>query len=56
MGSRMSMVSQRNAMIINFTQSRTRNRISIGFPCTDSEIQNNGHSQCIMGSRTNMDS
>ncbi|RZR78448.1 hypothetical protein BHM03_00003798 [Ensete ventricosum] len=43
MGSRTSMVSQKNAMIINFTQSP----VLIDFSCTVSEFQNTGHSQSI---------
>ncbi|RWV79621.1 hypothetical protein GW17_00059218 [Ensete ventricosum] len=43
MVSRMSMVSRKNATVINFAQSR----VSIGFSCTVSEIQNTGHSRCI---------
>ncbi|RRT62644.1 hypothetical protein B296_00015385 [Ensete ventricosum] len=39
MGSRMSMVSQKNATVINFVQ----NRVSIDFSCTISELQNTGH-------------
>ncbi|RRT47130.1 hypothetical protein B296_00053941 [Ensete ventricosum] len=41
MGSHMSMVLQKNAMIINFARSR----VLIGFSCTVSEIQNTRHSQ-----------
>ncbi|RWV80721.1 hypothetical protein GW17_00057954 [Ensete ventricosum] len=43
MGSRMSIVPQKNAMVINFTQSL----VSIDFSCTVSEFQNTGHSQCF---------
>ncbi|RRT59937.1 hypothetical protein BHE74_00044108 [Ensete ventricosum] len=43
MGSRTSMVSRKNVMVINVTQSR----VSIGFSCTVSEFQNNRHSQQI---------
>ncbi|RRT31207.1 hypothetical protein B296_00059060 [Ensete ventricosum] len=43
MGSHMSMVSQKNAMVINFTQSR----VSIYFSCTVSEFQDTSHSQRI---------
>ncbi|RWW43084.1 hypothetical protein BHE74_00051290 [Ensete ventricosum] len=35
MGSRTSVVSQKNVMVINFTQSH----VSISFSCTISEIQ-----------------
>ncbi|RRT31140.1 hypothetical protein B296_00056029 [Ensete ventricosum] len=38
MVSRMRMVSQKNVKVINFAQSR----VSIGFSCTVSEIQNTG--------------
>ncbi|RWW44191.1 hypothetical protein BHE74_00050068 [Ensete ventricosum] len=41
MRSCMSMVSRKNATVINFAQSR----VSIGFSCTVSEIQNIGHCQ-----------
>ncbi|RZS23068.1 hypothetical protein BHM03_00055920, partial [Ensete ventricosum] len=37
----------KNATVINFVQSRTRSRVSIGFSCTVSEIQNTSHSHCI---------
>ncbi|RWW37976.1 hypothetical protein BHE74_00056831 [Ensete ventricosum] len=40
---RMSKVSQKNTMVINFAQSL----VSIGFSCTVSEFQNTGHSQHI---------
>ncbi|RWW38732.1 hypothetical protein BHE74_00056004 [Ensete ventricosum] len=40
---RMSMVSQKNATVINFAQSR----VSIGFSCTVSKIQNTGLSHLI---------
>ncbi|RWW44213.1 hypothetical protein BHE74_00050050 [Ensete ventricosum] len=43
MVSRMSMVSRKNATVINFAQSQ----VSIGFSCTISEIQNTGHSHLI---------
>ncbi|RWV98436.1 hypothetical protein GW17_00038718 [Ensete ventricosum] len=43
MVSRMSMVSRKNTTIINFAQSR----VSIGFSCTVSEIQNTGLSSHI---------
>ncbi|RRT66752.1 hypothetical protein B296_00008365 [Ensete ventricosum] len=43
MGSRTSTVSRKNAMIINYVQSR----VSIDFSCTVSKIQNTGQSQCI---------
>ncbi|RZR74557.1 hypothetical protein BHM03_00038418 [Ensete ventricosum] len=38
MVSRMSMVSRKNATVINFAQSQ----VSIDFSCTVSEIQNTG--------------
>ncbi|RWV94580.1 hypothetical protein BHE74_00018646 [Ensete ventricosum] len=37
------MVSRKNVMVINFTQSR----VSIGFSCTILEFQNTSHSQRI---------
>ncbi|RWV76906.1 hypothetical protein GW17_00062350 [Ensete ventricosum] len=40
---RTSMVSQKNAMVINFAQSR----VSISFSCTVSDFQNTSHAQCI---------
>ncbi|RWV83426.1 hypothetical protein GW17_00054965 [Ensete ventricosum] len=43
MGICTSMVSRKNAMVINFAQSR----VSIGFLCTVFEILNTHHSQCI---------
>ncbi|RWV77231.1 hypothetical protein GW17_00061970 [Ensete ventricosum] len=43
MVSRMSMVSRKNATVINFAQSR----VSIDFSCTVSEIQNTGLSRLI---------
>ncbi|RWV79274.1 hypothetical protein GW17_00059616 [Ensete ventricosum] len=43
MVSHMSMVSRKNAMVLNFAQSR----VSIGFSCTVSEIQNAGLSRLI---------
>ncbi|RWW55914.1 hypothetical protein BHE74_00037396 [Ensete ventricosum] len=47
MGCRTSMVSRKNATIINFARSRAQSRVSIGFSCTISEIQNIGHSRRI---------
>ncbi|RRT33099.1 hypothetical protein B296_00045477 [Ensete ventricosum] len=43
MVSRMSMVSRKNATVIDLTQSR----VSIDFSCTISKIQNTGHSHLI---------
>ncbi|RZR75304.1 hypothetical protein BHM03_00054359 [Ensete ventricosum] len=43
MVSRMSMVSQKNTTVINVASSR----VSIGFSCTVSEIQNTGLSHLI---------
>ncbi|RWW38733.1 hypothetical protein BHE74_00056005 [Ensete ventricosum] len=43
MVSRMSMVSRKNTIVIKFTQSR----VSIGFSCTVSKIQNTGLSRLI---------
>ncbi|RWW41020.1 hypothetical protein BHE74_00053516 [Ensete ventricosum] len=45
MGSRTSMVSQKNSTVIYFARSHVQSRVSIGFSCTISEIQNFGHSQ-----------
>ncbi|RRT61570.1 hypothetical protein B296_00007082 [Ensete ventricosum] len=47
MGSRTSMISRKNMMVINFPQSHARSRVSINFSCTISKIQNTGHSQHI---------
>ncbi|RRT59578.1 hypothetical protein B296_00044380 [Ensete ventricosum] len=44
-GSRTSLVSQNNTTVINFAQHHAQSRVSIGFSCTVSEIQNTGHSQ-----------
>ncbi|RRT31137.1 hypothetical protein B296_00056023 [Ensete ventricosum] len=43
MVSHVSMVSRKNATVINIAQSR----VSIDFSCTVSEIQSTGYSQCI---------
>ncbi|RRT31241.1 hypothetical protein B296_00058282 [Ensete ventricosum] len=34
----------KNATVINFTRSHASSRVSIGFTCTISKIQNTGHS------------
>ncbi|RWW39698.1 hypothetical protein BHE74_00054944 [Ensete ventricosum] len=47
MVSRTSMVSQKNATVINSARCRAQSRVSIGFSCTVWEIQNTGHSQRI---------
>ncbi|RWW51767.1 hypothetical protein BHE74_00041863 [Ensete ventricosum] len=47
MGSRTSMIFQKNAMVIIFAQRRARSRVSIGFLRFISEIQHTGHSQRI---------
>ncbi|RRT31302.1 hypothetical protein B296_00058113 [Ensete ventricosum] len=47
MVSHMSMVARKNVTVINIARSRAQSRVSIGFSCTVSEIQNTGHSQCI---------
>ncbi|RRT31410.1 hypothetical protein B296_00057815 [Ensete ventricosum] len=47
MVSRTSMVSQKNAMVINFVRSCAQSRVSIGFSCTILKIQNIGHSRHI---------
>ncbi|RWW37469.1 hypothetical protein BHE74_00057406 [Ensete ventricosum] len=47
MGSRTSTVSRKNVIVINFARSHTQIRVSIGFSCTVSEIQNTGHSRHI---------
>ncbi|RRT32078.1 hypothetical protein B296_00056575 [Ensete ventricosum] len=43
MRSRTSLVSRKNATVINIARSR----VSIGFLCTVSKIQNTGHSRRI---------
>ncbi|RRT43884.1 hypothetical protein B296_00037886 [Ensete ventricosum] len=45
MGRRTSTISQKNVTIVNFAQSHGRNRVSISFSRTISEIRNTGHSQ-----------
>ncbi|RWW39691.1 hypothetical protein BHE74_00054948 [Ensete ventricosum] len=47
MVSHTSLVSRKNATIINFAQSRAQSRVSIDFSCTVSEIQNTGHPRHI---------
>ncbi|RWV77781.1 hypothetical protein GW17_00061349 [Ensete ventricosum] len=47
MDSRTSTLSKKNTTVINFARSRALSRVSIGFLCTVSEIQNTGHSRCI---------
>ncbi|RWW75597.1 hypothetical protein BHE74_00016363 [Ensete ventricosum] len=47
MVSRTSTVSRKNTTAINFVRSRAQSRVSIGFSCTVSEIQNTGHSRHI---------
>ncbi|RRT33943.1 hypothetical protein B296_00048995 [Ensete ventricosum] len=47
MGSRTSTVSRKNVTVINFARSHAHIRVSIGFLCTVSEIQNTGHSRLI---------
>ncbi|RZS21130.1 hypothetical protein BHM03_00053721 [Ensete ventricosum] len=47
MGSRTSIVSRKNATVINFARSHAKSRASIGFSWTVLEIQNTGHSQRI---------
>ncbi|RRT71519.1 hypothetical protein B296_00017897 [Ensete ventricosum] len=47
LGSCMSLVSRKNMTVINFAQSHAQSRVSIGFSCSVSEIQNTGHSQNI---------
>ncbi|RZS28632.1 hypothetical protein BHM03_00062255 [Ensete ventricosum] len=47
MRSRTSTVLRKNMTVINIAQSNARCRVSIGFSCTISKIQNTGHSQCI---------
>ncbi|RWW39695.1 hypothetical protein BHE74_00054947 [Ensete ventricosum] len=47
MVSRTSMVSRKNVTVINFSRSRAQSRVSIGFSCTISKIQNTGHSRRI---------
>ncbi|RWW14795.1 hypothetical protein GW17_00021411 [Ensete ventricosum] len=48
MGSRTSMVLQKNMTVVNFAQSHVQSRVSISFSCTVSEIQNTDHSQRII--------
>ncbi|RWW74930.1 hypothetical protein BHE74_00017073 [Ensete ventricosum] len=38
---------EKNAMVINFAQSRAQSRVSIDFSCTVSEFQYTSHSQSI---------
>ncbi|RZS21756.1 hypothetical protein BHM03_00054438 [Ensete ventricosum] len=45
MGSHTDTVSRKNAMVINIARSYAQSRVSIGFSCTVSKIQNTGHSQ-----------
>ncbi|RZS27373.1 hypothetical protein BHM03_00060829 [Ensete ventricosum] len=45
MVSRTSMVSRKNMTVINFVRSHAQSRVSIGFSCTISKIQNTNHSQ-----------
>ncbi|RRT32486.1 hypothetical protein B296_00038296 [Ensete ventricosum] len=47
MVSHTSMVSRKNVTVINFARSHAQSRVSIGFLCNVSEIQNNDHSRCI---------
>ncbi|RRT31149.1 hypothetical protein B296_00058590 [Ensete ventricosum] len=47
MGSCTSTLSQKNTTVINIARSCSLSRVSIGFSCTISKIQNTGHSQCI---------
>ncbi|RZS28114.1 hypothetical protein BHM03_00061677 [Ensete ventricosum] len=47
MGSRTCTLSRKNATVIKITRSRAQSRVSIGFLCTISEIQNTGQSQRI---------
>ncbi|RZS28535.1 hypothetical protein BHM03_00062136 [Ensete ventricosum] len=44
---RTSMVSRKNATVINFVRSHVQSRVSIDFSCTVLEIQNTGHSRHI---------
>ncbi|RWW44190.1 hypothetical protein BHE74_00050070 [Ensete ventricosum] len=45
MGTHTDTVSRKNAMVINIARSYAQSRVSIGFSCTVSKIQNTGHSQ-----------
>ncbi|RZS10614.1 hypothetical protein BHM03_00041865 [Ensete ventricosum] len=47
MGSRTSTVSRKNVTVINFARSHALIRVSIGFSCTVSEIQNTCYSRHI---------
>ncbi|RWW82063.1 hypothetical protein BHE74_00009485 [Ensete ventricosum] len=48
LGSHTSLVSRKNITVKNFAQSHVQSRVSIGFSCTISKIQNAGHFQRIM--------
>ncbi|RZR96094.1 hypothetical protein BHM03_00025055 [Ensete ventricosum] len=54
MGSRTSTVSQKNVMVINFMRSHAQIRVSIGFSCTVSEIQNTSRSRNITHANPNV--
>ncbi|RRT33098.1 hypothetical protein B296_00045473 [Ensete ventricosum] len=47
MGSHTSSLSQKNTTVKYFARSRALCRVSIGFSCTISKIQNTGQSQRI---------
>ncbi|RRT31421.1 hypothetical protein B296_00055923 [Ensete ventricosum] len=47
MVSHMSMVSRKNATVINIARSHALSRVSIGFSCVITEIRNTSHSRCI---------
>ncbi|RZS23401.1 hypothetical protein BHM03_00056320 [Ensete ventricosum] len=47
MGICRSTVLLKNVTVINIARSRTLSRVSIGFSCTVSKMQNTGHSQRI---------
>ncbi|RRT31160.1 hypothetical protein B296_00058143, partial [Ensete ventricosum] len=44
----------KNTTVINIAHIHALSRVSIGFSCAVSEIQNNGHSRCIMVRRMSM--
>ncbi|RRT35446.1 hypothetical protein B296_00051838 [Ensete ventricosum] len=48
MGNRMSMVSRKNAMVINIAQCHAQSLVLISFSCDISEFQNTGHSERII--------
>ncbi|RWV85746.1 hypothetical protein GW17_00052441 [Ensete ventricosum] len=47
MGTRTNTVSQKNVMVIHIARSHAQSRVSIGFSCAISEIQNTSQSRRI---------